>query len=65
VDALYFRVSSERQTTETQFEDLLQLAEKDDSGRNWAKIRDLLSACVHQENVTLPSGGIRTVYSRL
>jgi DNA invertase Pin-like site-specific DNA recombinase len=39
VDALYFRVSSERQTTENQFEDLLQVAEKDGSGRNWSEIR--------------------------
>jgi hypothetical protein len=29
MDALYFRVSSEQQTTENQFDDLLQVAEKD------------------------------------
>lgn len=28
MDALYFRVSSERQTTENQFQDLLQVAER-------------------------------------
>ncbi len=43
MDALYFRVSSERQTTENQFEDLLHVAERDDSGRNWRRIRELLS----------------------
>jgi hypothetical protein len=42
MDALYFRVSSERQTTENQFEDLLQVAEKDDSGRDWSQIRQSL-----------------------
>ena len=39
MDALYFRVSSERQTTENQFEDLLQVAEKDGSSRDWGNIR--------------------------
>jgi hypothetical protein len=33
VDGLYFRVSSNRQTTENQFEDLLSVAEKDASER--------------------------------
>ena len=28
IDALYFRVSSDRQTAENQFEDLLQIVEK-------------------------------------
>jgi len=39
-DGLYFRVSSERQTSENQFDDLLQVAEKDGSGRDWAKYPD-------------------------
>lgn len=50
VDALYFRVSSERQTTENQFEDLLQVAEKDGSGRDWSQIRQALSDCVVEED---------------
>ena len=50
MDALYFRVSSERQTTENQFEDLLQVAEKDGSGRGWSPIRQALSACVVEED---------------
>ncbi len=58
MDALYFRVSSDRQTTENQFEDLLQVAEKDGSGRDWKRIRKLLSSCIHDETV-----GDRTVYS--
>jgi len=49
MDALYFHVSSERQTTENQFADLLQVAEKDDSGRDWSRIREALSRCVVEE----------------
>jgi hypothetical protein len=37
VHALYFRVSSERQTTENQFEDLLCVAEKDGFLRDWVR----------------------------
>ena len=51
MDALYFRVSSERQTTENQFEDLPQVAEKDGSGRNWAAIRAKLFQCVQEEQL--------------
>ena len=58
MDALYFRVSSDRQTTENQFDDLLQVAEKDDSGRGWSQIRELLSKCIHEKAI-----GDRTVYS--
>lgn len=54
MDALYFRVSSERQTTENQFEDLIQVAEKDGSVRNWVVIRERLSQCILEEQ--LPSG---------
>ncbi len=57
-DALYFRVSSDRQTTENQFGDLLLVAEKDGSGRDWSRIRELLSNCVHEEAI-----GDRTLYS--
>jgi len=38
VDGLYFRVSSERQTTENQFEELVRIAEKDDSARDWCRV---------------------------
>ena len=58
MDGLYFRVSSDRQTTENQFEDLLQVAEKDGSGRNWVAIREKLSRGVQEEQ--LASG--RLVY---
>jgi putative DNA-invertase from lambdoid prophage Rac len=57
VDALYFRVSSDRQTTENQFEDLLQVAERDGSGRDWAAIRNLLAQAVYAEQV-----GTHTLY---
>ena len=62
MDALYFRVSSERQTTENQFEDLLQIAQKDDSGRDWNRIRALLFACVREEERQTARGTARTVY---
>ena len=58
MDALYFRVSTDRQTTENQFEDLLRVAEKDGSGREWSQIRELLSRCIHEEAI-----GDRTLYS--
>jgi putative DNA-invertase from lambdoid prophage Rac len=62
MDALYFRVSSERQTTENQFEDLLQVAEKDGSGRDWGQIRESLAACVEEVQRPTSKGGTRTVY---
>jgi putative DNA-invertase from lambdoid prophage Rac len=57
VDGLYFRVGSDRQTTQNQFEDLLQVAERDGSNRDWAGIRNLLSEAVFEEQV-----GTRTFY---
>jgi putative DNA-invertase from lambdoid prophage Rac len=62
MDALYFCVSSERQTTENQFEDLLHVAEKDGSGRDWNQIREALSRCVIEEYRPGTSGTSRTVY---
>jgi putative DNA-invertase from lambdoid prophage Rac len=62
MDALYFRVSSERQTTENQFEDLLQVAEKDDSGRDWSEIREALADCIVEEERRTRNGKTRTVY---
>ena len=60
VDALYFRVSSDRQTTANQFDDLLQVAERDGSGRDWAVIRRLLAQAVYERvqarQTTAPSG---------
>jgi DNA invertase Pin-like site-specific DNA recombinase len=50
MDGLYFRVSTDRQTTENQFEDLLQVAEKDGSGRDWNSIRLHLSNCIQGED---------------
>ena len=51
MDGLYFRVSSERQTTENQFEDLLRVAEKDGSSRDWSQIRRGLASCVREEQL--------------
>ncbi len=62
MDALYLRVSSERQTAENQFEDLLQVAEKDGSGRDWSRIRQALSNCIAEEERYTQKGGERAVY---
>src|SRR5258708_2917583 len=61
IDGLYFRVSSNRQTTENQFADLLSIAEKDASERDWTEIRRLLSQVVYTEQKT-GSRGLRTIY---
>ena len=62
VDGLHFRVSSDRQTTENQFEELLRIAEKDDSARDWCRIRQLLSQCVYAEELSCLNGDSRTIY---
>jgi hypothetical protein len=62
MDALYFRVSSDRQTAQNQFEDLLQVAEKDGSARDWDKIRQALADCIYEEQLTGNDGAARTVY---
>jgi putative DNA-invertase from lambdoid prophage Rac len=62
MDALYFGVSTERQTTENQFEELLQVAEKDNSGRDWSQIRQTLSTCIVEEQRPTCNVGSRTVY---
>lgn len=62
MDALYFRVSSDRQTTENQFEDLLRAAEKDGARRDWVQIRETLSNCVVEDQRPSASGATRTVY---
>src|ERR1035437_10443291 len=64
MDALYFRVSSDRQTAENQFEDLLHVAEKDGSGRDWAQIRRMLADCIAEEQRPTGMGATKTV-SRL
>ena len=61
MDALYFRVSTDRQTKQNEFEDLLEVAERDGLGRDWTQIRDLLSRSIVEEGVW-PPGGTTTVY---
>ena len=61
-DALYFRVSSNRQTAENQFEDLVQAAERGDPPRDWVRIRSLLAKVVEEEQRPTASRGIRTIY---
>jgi DNA invertase Pin-like site-specific DNA recombinase len=62
MDALYFRVSSDRQTAQNQFEDLLQIAEKDGSGRDWDKIRQALADCIYEEQLSGSDGATRAAY---
>jgi putative DNA-invertase from lambdoid prophage Rac len=61
MDALYFRVSSNQQTTENQFEDVLQTAERDNTSRDWSKLRGALASAVYQELRPARTGS-RTVY---
>lgn len=61
MDALYFWVSTDRQTTQNQCEDLLRVAEKDGSGRDWPQIRNLLSRAIVEEQMGAP-GSTRMVY---
>jgi DNA invertase Pin-like site-specific DNA recombinase len=62
MDALYFRVSSDRQTTENQFEDLLQVAGKDGNGRDWDAIREALARSIEEEQQSGTNGTHRVVY---
>lgn len=62
MDGLYLRVSSERQTTENQFEDVLRVAEKDGYGRDSSQIREALSRCAIEEHRPGTTGPARTVY---
>ena len=65
MDALYFRVSSDRQTTENQFQDLLQAAEQGGvDGRDWNEIRCALANCIYEEQRT-GTGACRPVYRLL
>ena len=62
MDALYFRVSSDRQTTENQFDELISAARAGDPGRDWDRIRSELGRSVIAENRTTRRGVTRTVY---
>ena len=61
MDALYFRVSTDRQSTEKQLGDLLEVAKMDGSGRDWTHIDVLLSRVVVEEEVG-PPGSTRTIH---
>jgi hypothetical protein len=62
MDALYFRVSSDRQTTANQFVDLIDAAARDDSGRDWSRIREALAVAIYEEDRPARAGSTRTVY---
>jgi len=55
-------VSSDRQTTENQFEDLLREAERDGSVRDWLHVRRLLADVIQEEQRPSSAGGSRVVY---
>jgi putative DNA-invertase from lambdoid prophage Rac len=61
-DALYFRVSSDRQPTENQFDELLAVAHKDSHQRDWESIRANLGRCILTETRTTRRGITRSVY---
>ena len=62
MDALYFRGSSDRQTTENQFDELIAAARAGDPGRDWDRIRAELGRAVIAETRTTHRGATRTVY---
>jgi DNA invertase Pin-like site-specific DNA recombinase len=55
-NGLYFRVSSDRQTTQNQFEDLLEAAEMRRLRPRWARIRQTLDRAIYQEDRPSPEG---------
>ena len=61
-DALYFRVSSDRQTTENQFDELLSVAHKDNTERDWKHIRADLGHSIITDTRITRRGITRTIY---
>jgi len=61
-DALYFRVSSDRQTTENQFDELLAVAHKDNTDRDWDRIRTDLGHSIITDTRITRRGLTRTIY---
>jgi len=61
-DALYFRVSSDRQTTENQFDELLSVAHKDNTERDWERIRADLGHSIITDTRITRRGLTRTIY---
>jgi DNA invertase Pin-like site-specific DNA recombinase len=61
-DALYFRVSSDRQTTENQFDELLAVAHKDSHHHDWDTVRANLGRCILTETRITRRGLTRTIY---
>lgn len=62
MDALYFRVSSDRQATENQFDELIAAARAGDPGREWDRIRAELGRSVIAETRTTHRVANPTVY---
>ena len=61
-DALYFRVSSDRQTTENQFDELLGLAHRDGAERDCESIRADLHRSILTDMRITRRGATRTLY---
>src|SRR5437762_3144986 len=62
MDALYFRVSSEKQTAENQFDEVVGIARRDSPGRDWKNTLENLARCVVTETRTTRRGAVRTIY---
>lgn len=60
-DGLYFQVPSDRQTTESEFDDLLRIAEHDGPDRDWNQIREALKSSVIAEE-RAGSNGVTIVH---
>lgn len=60
--ALYARVSTDRQTIENQFDDLLREGSTKDPERDWPQIRELLRKSVCEERRPSSNGGERIIY---
>src|SRR5713101_1456888 len=61
-DALYFRVSSDRQTTENQFDELLAVAQQDNNEHDWYRIRADLGRSIITDTRITRRGLTRSVY---
>jgi hypothetical protein len=62
MDALYFRVSSDRQISENQFDELIAAARAGDPDRDWNRIRSELGHSVIAQTRTTRRGATRRVY---
>ena len=60
---VYARVSTDRQTSENQFADLLREARAKDPLRDWDRIGKLFSGCIQEEHRPCSTRGERIIYT--